>query len=210
VIAFHLRLLARSMRWLGPVLIAVIWTSFTVSDPGPALGNASSSFMMLVAVACWITVAIGNVDDDGHRELLTAAAGSPARLHRMRAASALVAAGLIALIVTVADIAVGTSPSRPINHAQIIGGCLLLGVVATAIGVGIGTALHRPVVRNSGGALLAATGGLVVLILLPPVQHVLRQFNDNRTGGLIVLALVGLTAAAAVVTAAGMLADRRN
>lgn len=210
MIAFTVRLTLRSMRWLGPVLIALIWTSFTVANPGPALSNASSSFMMFVTVTCWITIAIGNVDDDGHRELLTAAAGSPARLHRGRAVSAYLAANVIALVATVADVAAATSPTRPISQLHVVGGCVLLQLAATAIGVGIGTVLHRPVVRQAGAALLVAVAALVGLILLPPVQHVLRQFNDDRTGGLVVLTLVALAAGAVAVTAAGALADRRN
>jgi hypothetical protein len=210
MIGFNLRLAARSMRWLGPVLIASIWTSFTVANPGPALSNASNSFMMLVAATCWITVAIGNVDDDGHRELLAAAVGSPARLQRVRAISAYLAANAIALVATVADVAAATSPTRSISQVHIVGGCLFLQLAATAIGVSIGTVLHRPVVRNAGATLLVATAGLVGVILLPPVQHVLRQLNDGRTGGLIALTLVALTAGATTVAAAGALADRRN
>lgn len=210
MIAFTLRLAACSMRWLGPVLIALIWTSFVVANPGPALGNASSSFLMLVGVTCWLTVAIGNVDDDGHRELLAAAAGSPAQLQRVRALSAYIGANVIGLVTTGAGVAAATQATRSIGEAHIIGGCLLLELTATAIGVGIGTLLHRPVVRHGGATLLVATGALVGLILLPPVQHVLRQLNDDRTGGLVVLTLVALAAGTASVGAAGVLADRRN
>jgi hypothetical protein len=210
MIAFDLRLVVRSTRWLGPLLIALVWTSFTVANPGTALSNASSSFTVLVAVTCWITVAIGNIDDDGHREILAAAAGSPAHLQRRRAVSAFVGANVIALVVTAAGFARGISPARSTSQAQIVAGCVLLQLAATAIGVGIGTLLHRPVVRNVGVTLLVATGALVVLILLPPVQHVLRQLNDDRTGGLIVLTLVALAASAASVGVAGALADRRN
>ena len=166
--------------------------------------------MMLVAVTCWITVAIGNIDDDGHRELLAAAAGSPAQLQRRRAISAFVGANIVALVVTGAGYASGIDPARSTSQAQIVAGCVLLQLAATAIGVGIGTLLHRPVVRNVGVTLLVAIGALVGLILLPPVQHVLRQLNDDRTGGLIVLTLVALAASAAAVATAGALADRCN
>jgi hypothetical protein len=209
-IAFNLRLAVRSMRWFGAVLIALIWTSFTFASPGSALGNASNAFMMIVAVTCWITVAIGNVDDDGHRELLAAAAGSPAHLQRTRAFSAYVAGNAIAIVSTIIGIAVATSPSRPVSEVRIVGACLLLQLAATAIGVGIGTLLHRPVLRNGGLTLLAAAAALVGLILLPPVQHVLRQLNDSRTDGLIALSAVALVAAAAAVAVSGALADRLN
>jgi hypothetical protein len=210
MITFNLQLTARSMRWFGAALLALVWTSFTIASPGPALGNASNAFMMIVAVTCWLTVAVGNVDDDGHRELLAAAAGSPARLHRSRARSAFVAGNAIALVSTVVGIALATSPSRHISTVRIIGACVLLQLAATAIGVGIGTLLHRPVLRNGGLTLLAAAGALVGLILLPPVQHVLRQLNDNRTDGLIALTAVALLAGATAVAVSGALADRLN
>jgi hypothetical protein len=210
MIAFNLRLTVRSMRWFGAVLLALIWTSFTIADPGTALGNASSAFLMVVAVTCWITVAVGNVDDDGHRELLTAVAGSPARLQRWRAISAYVAGNAIALVSTVIGIALATSPSRPVSNVRIVGACVLLQLAATAIGVGIGTLLHRPVLRNGGVTLLVSVGALVVLVLLPPVQHVLRELNDDRTGGLVVLSLVALVAGTAAVALSGALADRLN
>ncbi len=59
-------------------------------------------FLLLVALTCWLTVMIGNVDDDGHRELLAAAVGSPARLHRSRAISAYLAANVVGAAGTLA------------------------------------------------------------------------------------------------------------
>jgi hypothetical protein len=209
-LAFNLRLTVRSMRWLGPVLIALIWTMFTIASPGTALGNASNAFLMLVAVTCWLTVAIGNVDGDGHRELLAAAAGSPARLQRVRAGAAYLAGNAVALVITVVGIALATNPSHPVSQPRIIVACVLVQLAATAIGVGIGTLLHRPVVRNGGVTLLASAGALVVLILLPPVQRVLRELNDDRTDGLVVLTVVALAAGIAAVAVSGALADRLN
>lgn len=210
MILFNLRLTARSMRWLGAALLVLIWSSFTISDPGSALSNASSAFMVVVAITCWLTIAVGNVDDHGHRELLAAVAGSPARLQRSRAISAYVAGNAIALVPTVVGIALAATPSRPVSNVRIDGACVLLQLAATAIGVGIGTLLHRPVVRNGGVTLLVSIGALVVLVLLPPVQHVLRQLNDDRTGGLLVLSAVALGAGLAAVAASGALANRLN
>jgi len=98
MITFNLRLATRSMLWLGPVFIVLLWTLLTLSDPGPAFTNAGNWFIVFVAITCWITVIIGNVDDDGHRELLAAAIGSPAALHRSRAISAFIAANAIGAV----------------------------------------------------------------------------------------------------------------
>jgi len=210
MIAFHLRLAARSMRWLGPALIVLIWTLLSLSDPGPAIANAANSFIMLVLISSWITVIIGNVDDDGHRELLAAVAGSPANLHRSRALSAYLAANVIGAVPTVAGILATSRPTRPINETYIVIVCVLMQLAATAIGVGIGTMLHRPVVRHAGITLLASVGAIVGLVLLPPVQYVLRQLNNGRTGGVVAMTAVALVVGVISVATAGELADRRN
>ena len=210
MIAFNLRLAVRSMRWLGPALIAMIWISFTLAGPGPALSNAGSAFLMLVAVACWLTIIVGNVDDDGHRELLAAAIGSPARLHRSRAIAGFVAATAVGGAVTLADLVATTRATRPMSEFLVVGACVLMELAATTIGVAIGTLLHRPVLRHAGVALLVALGALVGLILLPPVQYVLRELNDGRTNGVVALAAAGVLLALAAVATASALADRRN
>ena len=210
MIAFNLRLAVRSMRWIGPALLLLVWISLTLSDPGPALANAGNLFLLLVAVTCWITVVIGNVDDDGHRELLAAAAGSPATLHRLRAVSAFAGANAISSFGTLACLVVATSPARPTNELVVIGTCVLVQVGATAFGVGIGTLLHRPVLRHAGLALLVAIAALVGLILLPPVQSVLRALDNGRTTGVIALAAAGVATAFALVAASGALAHRRS
>jgi hypothetical protein len=210
MIAFNLRLAGRSMRWLGPALILIIWILATLSAPGPALANAGSLFLLLVALTCWLTVTIGNVDDDGHRELLAAAIGSPAQLHRSRAISAYLAANAVSSAGTLACVLAATKPTRPTAEAAVVGACVLMQLAATAIGVGIGTLLHRPVLRHAGVTLLVTVAALVGIILLPPVQSVLRALNDGRTTGVIALAAAGGVIAFAAVTAASALADRRN
>ena len=210
MIAFDLRLVVRSMRWLGPGLIALLWTVLSLTDPGPALANAANVFIMLVAVSCWITVVVGNVDDDGHRELLAAIAGSPAALHRSRATSAFLAANAIGAVATVGGLLATSRPTRSISEIYIVIACVLMQLAATAIGVAFGTMLHRPIVRHFGITLLASTAALVGLVLLPPVQYVLRQMNDGRTGGVVALAAVAIAVGAATVATAGKIADRRT
>ena len=210
MIAFNLRLAVRSMRWLGPALIVLMWTLLALSSRGPAIANAANSFIMLVGIACWISVMIGNVDDDGHRELLAAAAGSPAHLHRSRAISAFVAANVIGAVATVAGILASSRPTRSISEAYIVIVCVLMQLAAVAIGGAIGTMLHRPVVRHPGITLFVAVGALVGLVLLPPVQYVLRQLSDGRTGGVVAIAAAALAVAVVSVASAGELADRRN
>jgi hypothetical protein len=208
VIVFTLRLAARSTRWLGPAIIVMLAAATTDAGPGTAMTNASGTSILVVIVTCWLTVAIGNLDDDGHRELLSAAAGSRGRLHRDRAIAAYVAGNALALVLTIVGIAVAEHPATSVSTGVIVAICLLVQLASTAIGVGIGTLLHRPVVRNLGITMLVAVGALVGLVLLPPVQHVLRTLNGDRTGGVVVACVIAIAFGVAAVTAAGALADR--
>jgi hypothetical protein len=210
MIAFNLRLAVRSMRWLGPVLILGIWILLAFGSPGPALANAGSAFIVLLPVSCWLTFTVGNVDDDGHRELLSAAIGSPARLHRCRAIAAFVAANAVGSAATLVSLLLTTQATRPTPEIVVVGACVLAQIAATATGVAIGTLLHRPVLRQAGVALLVAVSAVVGVMLLPPVQYVLRALNEGRTSGLLALATAAAVIAIGAVTTAGALADRRN
>jgi hypothetical protein len=210
VIAFNSRLALRSAKWVGPAVIVLLWTAFTVASPGSGLSNAGNDSFMFIAIACWLTVGIGNIDDQGHRELLAAATGSPARLHRARAVTAFTFANELALIPTIAGLATAQNPAHAPNPVVIVITALLLQVAATAVGVAIGTCLHRPVVDNTGVALLVSIGAFVVLALLPPLQHVLRDLNDDRVGRALVAVPVAIVVALGAVVGAGALADRRN
>ncbi|HEY1739851.1 MAG TPA: hypothetical protein VGI86_14140 [Acidimicrobiia bacterium] len=210
MIVFHVRLVARSMRWLGAAIIVLIWMLISLSDPGPALANAGSGFLLLFAVTCWITVVTGNVDDDGHRELVAASVGSPAQLHRLRALSAWIAANAIGLVITLTALLASSHPARPTGEATIVAACFVVQLAATAIGVACGTMLHRPVVRHLGITLFASVAALVALVLFPPTQHLFRQLNDGRTGGLLVYATGAVALALVAVTAGSLVADRRN
>ena len=210
MIAFNLRLAVRSMRWVAPSLILLTWIALTVSNPGPTLANAGGMFFVVVAVTCWLTIAIGNVDDDGHRELLAAAAGSPARLHRIRAVAALAASNLLSVLGTVACLVAATPPTRPTSELVGIGACLLMQLSGTELGVAIGTLLHRPVMRHAGFTVLLAIAAILGLIPLPPVQSVLRALDHGRTTGVLLLAALSTVVALAATTGAATLAGRRN
>ena len=149
MIAFHMQLVVRSMRWLGAAIIVLIWMLISLSDPGPALANAGSGFLLLFAVTCWITVVTGNVDDDGHRELLAASAGSPGQLHRLRALSAWIAANAIGVVVTLTALVASSDPVRHTSEVAIVAGCVVVQLAATALGVSV-----RHDVAPSGGAPL--------------------------------------------------------
>jgi Kef-type K+ transport system membrane component KefB len=86
--------------------------------------------------------------------------------------------------------------------------CVLVQLASTAVGVAIGTLLHRPVVRHTGITLLVSIGAFVGLVLLPPVQHALRTLNDDHTDGVLVMCVIALLIGVGAVALSGVLADR--
>jgi hypothetical protein len=47
-------------------------------------------------------------------------------------------------------------------------------------------------------------------VLLPPTQHLFRQLDAGRTGGLVLYAAAAVALAVVAVSAGSELADRRN
>ena len=74
---FALALHARSGRWIPPALLLATWVVLVVANPGSALDNGANLFFAVLVVSVWCTSAIGNVDDDPHRDLCAAAVGGP-------------------------------------------------------------------------------------------------------------------------------------
>lgn len=205
---FTLRLVARSARWIGPAIVYLVWLVLVLANPGPALSNAANLFFGVAIAGCWTTMITGNVDDDPHRDLCTAIAGSPARLQLIRTAAALGPTVILAAGTSILIAAAGHETRHGVLVVAIASATLLLA--AALIGSTIGVFLHRPVLRNFAWSLILAMAALIGTVLLPPVQDVLRNFNRGQTGG-VALLLAGTVATAAGSTAASAaLANRRR
>jgi len=190
-IAFTLHLLARSMRWVAPAIVFLVACGLVLADPGPLRSSSASLFPVQAVVLCWLTIAIGNVDDDGHRELCTAEAGSPARLLVVRSTSALALAVVLAVVVTVGLAIVTPGPRSSITD---LGAVLVVPLAGGVLGIGIGGLLHRPIVRHLGLTVVAALGALVVTITTGPATSLLHDVTAGH-----VTAAYELLAATAVV-----------
>src|SRR4051794_37635970 len=153
------------MRWVAPTIVFLLAWGLVMADPGPLRSSSASLFPVAAVVMCWLTIAIGNVDDEGHRELCTAEAGSPARLLLVRSLSALVPAVVLAVLVTV-GLAIVTPSSG--GAAADLGAVLVVPLAGGLLGIGIGGLLHRPLVRHLGLTVVGAIGALVLTITTTP------------------------------------------
>ena len=91
MIRLTLSMFARSFRWLAPSLLVAVVSAIVLFLPGPPLDNLSVAFLVLAAAGVWISVSIGNLDGDAHREMLVARVGGAAALHARRAIASFIA-----------------------------------------------------------------------------------------------------------------------
>lgn len=205
-VGLTLRLLGRTLRWVGPLLLEVAWLAVVLAQPGPVPAAAVGTFPALVLVGCWLAAGAGNVDDDGHRELCTAAVGSAGRLVADRALAA-VAVAAVAAVVAALAVAVGGSP-RVASPGE---GAVALAVcgAGAALGVGLGSLLHRPLVRRPGPAVLGGVAGAVVVVAAPPTTALLRSADRGDVGAAVVLAAAALGTALVLVALAALLTEHR-
>ncbi len=205
---FTLRLVARSARWIAPALVYLVWLVLVLANPGPALSNAANMFFGVAVAGCWITMITGNVDDDPHRDLCAAIAGSPAHLQVIRTLAALATTVILAAATSILIASTGHEAHQGVLAVGVAGAALL--VSAALIGSTIAAFLHRPVLRNFAWSLILAIAALVGTVLLPPVQQVLRNFNRGQTGDVALLLAVAVATAACSTAASAAVANRRR
>ncbi len=203
---FALALLARSGRWIPPALVLLTWVVLVVANPGSALDNAANLFFAALVVGVWCTSAIGNVDDDPHRDLCAAASGGPGRLATARHAAALVVMAVV--VVVVAALAVASGTREGASWPTVIAGTVGLVASGALLGVAAGSFLHRPILRSVAWTVVVAVVAIIVIALLPPVRDVLRDADHGDIAGVGVLAIVSVGIAVLAGWSASQLAAR--
>ena len=205
---FTLALVARSGRWVAPAVVYLVWLALVLANPGPALTNGANMFFSVVVFAVWFAVVTGNVDDDPHRDLCAAVAGSPARLHACRAGATVGVSAAVAVVTALATGATGDLGDRGLASTTLWSVALL--VAGALIGSAIGVFLHRPVIDGVAWSVVLASAASLAVVLLPPVQSVLRHLDHGSTGGVGLLLVVAGVVAALAVVASAAIADRRS
>jgi hypothetical protein len=209
MIRFTSALLARSTRWVAPAILAALWTSLAILPAGPetTVSRAGGMFFCYMIVGCWLTILTGNVDDDAHRELLTAVVGTRWRLHLYRAATAFLWTAAFGLAITVFSLLIHSHTHSVLTEAA---GALGLTVSGALIGVALGTPLHRPIIRSQSTSLLLGLGLVIAVILLPPMQSVEKDASNNEIGHVPALLAIAIALALASTLASATAATHRR
>lgn len=205
-IRFTLRLYLRSGRWLAPLMLFATWFGFAIVNSPPALTTSSSLVPAILACGTWAAVSVGGLDDRNHRELMAAAAGSPARLHIARALASFVVCVGVALI-CVAYIAIKLDqPDMSAATVALINGVAL--VAASALAATIGSWLHPPLIAQRAVAVLIGLAVVSAVLWFPPVGATLKSLGNANFGRTFVFGVVSLAVGVVGVAASSRMANR--
>jgi hypothetical protein len=209
VIRFTTLLLAHSRRWLAPLLFGLLYTSIAMNPQGggTSVSRAVGMLPCYVIVGCWLSIIIGSIDDDAHRELVTAAVGSRRRLHVIRIAAAILIVGGAATAISIAGLLLFSHPQGLFPAATTTVAFAWSGVL---IGTAFGAPLHRPLVRHGATALAIALALLFGFFVLPPMQDVLRKGSVDDTSHVAPLFLISIMLAAASTVLSALATEHRR
>lgn len=211
VVRYQLALLGHSQRYLPPVLAfgAVLAMVYTEPD-APTAPEIGISTAALVIVACWLTVALLDIEEPDQRLVTRAHAGGMGP----------VVAGVVLTVLGVCVLlTAGSLGWSAFVHGRLGAEVLALGLLAhlagACAGVAVGLPCSRLLVAKLGYTVAAGLAALAVVLLVEPVPLVnpmLRALGSDRgyesaTGIAAAVCALALTASACGV---GALARRRG
>jgi len=205
VVRYQAALLARSQRWLPPVLLYVVFLGIGVQGGQPLLDSLGYAAAALLPTAAWLVrVCVGN-EPPAARSVVAAAVG-PGRAHLgavLVGAGAGLGIGLLGtLVVTWISAPVSSDHQRrvPVPDAAVAG--LLAAVTCALLGTAIGVISAWPVLRTPGRAVPALMlGALLTLVVTgSPAQAAVSGLVTGSRQASVPTPVLPLLAAA-VVTA---------
>lgn len=187
MIAMSAALVLRSFRWVAPFVVTALWVLLVLADQGDALTKLSGLAPALLLWGIWLSLIAGRIDDDPHRDLRAAVAGSSARLHVSLALSTIAISA--ALVAGLSLIVATTSTEQGRNAIEIFATAISTLMAAVVVGTAIGSALHPPVVRQRGFSIILGTAGFVAVLIFPPTERLFRSLEaGDITWGLWAIA----------------------
>ncbi|MFF7447969.1 MULTISPECIES: ABC transporter [unclassified Streptomyces] len=208
LLRYQAALLARSQRWLPPVILYAAFLGVGVQSGQPVLDSLGYAAAALLPVGAWLVRICVSNEPPAARACVAAAVG-PARAHL---AALLVALGVTAVLGTVTTVLVAliSDPVGADHQTRVprlsAGTAGLLAMLACVLlGTAVGALTAWPLLRSPGRAvpamLLAAL--LAVVTTGSPAQAAVSGLVTGSRDGTVPLPLLPL-AAAALLTAGAM------
>ncbi|WP_406396168.1 ABC transporter [Streptomyces sp. NBC_00887] len=202
-------LLARSQRWLAPVLLYATFLGVGVGAGQPLLDSLGYAAAALLPVAAWFVRLCVTQEPPAARTVAAAAAGQP----QVHCAALLTALGSALALGVVADgivllISRPTSTDRTVDLPILPAACagLLAAVCCALLGAAVGALCSRPLLQRHGWSLVATVFGSLLALVAggSPARYAVTSLVTGSSAGTVpvpVLPLVGAAVIAAAVAA---------
>ncbi|WP_407563618.1 ABC transporter [Streptomyces sp. 184] len=213
LVRYQLALLARSHRWLPPLLVYAAAVAVGVQPGQAVLDSLGVAAAAVLPVAAWLVRVCTGVEPPAARACL-AAAGGPARAHLASLAAAFAAACVlgaagVAVVVLISDPHGSDRASETaVPVAAATGAGLLATLTCALLGTAVGALCNRPLLRSRAWtvpATLAGAGAVLVATGSPANAAVTGLVTGSRAAE-VPLPLLPLTAAALAAAATAALA----
>ncbi|HKS46638.1 MAG TPA: hypothetical protein VJT49_16290 [Amycolatopsis sp.] len=187
MIRYQLALLAHSQRYLLPMLVFLVFLGVLYGNEAntPAPPEYAASAGALAVIACWLTIALVDIEDPV-QWLIT--------LAHARRLSTVVGGIVLTVLVCCTGLTVLSLLWSVITHHGDPPGELVIGALAhfacAGTGIAIGLPASRLLVPRVGYTVIAAGVGMALVLLIrwiPLVNPILRELSANDVAALPVL-----------------------
>ncbi|MEV5977693.1 ABC transporter [Streptomyces sp. NPDC052114] len=219
LLRYQAALLARSQRWLPPVILYAVFLSVGVQGGQPILDSLAYAAAALLPVAGWLARICVTNEPPAARGCTAAAAG-PGRAHLAALLAAFLTTAALGACAVLAVAAISDAASTDARTAvpRLAAGAagLLAMLVSALLGTALGALANWPLLRSAGRAVPALLLGSLLLLVTTgsPAHSVLVDLTTGSREGAVPVspgALAGaLAAAVAAVWTACALSSRRG
>ncbi|KAK1186304.1 ABC transporter [Streptomyces sp. NBS 14/10] len=211
LLRYQAALLARSQRWVPPVVLYGAFMAIGVMAGQPILDSFGYAAAALLPIAAWLVRVCVNNEPTAARNCAAAAAG-PARVHLSSVVTGLAAAaglGVVGALFVALISDPKTSDQRiDVSRWDATAAGLLAALTCALLGAAIGALFSRPLLRSTGWGIQAtAVASLLVLVVsVSPANAAVTGLVSGSQNGTVTLPLLPLAMTAAAAAGATALA----
>lgn len=213
LLRYQAALLARSHRWLPPLIFYGAVMAIGITGGEPLLGSLGYAAALLLPAAAWmVRVCLAN-EPPAARACVASAVGA-GRAQAGALLTAVLASSLLGVIGTGVVAAVSSAYSDDMRTAVPVGPAAVAGLLAAAVSVLLGTAVgavtNPPLLRSAGWSLLVTgvAAGAVLLVSGSPAQAAVTGLVTGSRTGSVPFPLPAALAAAPLAIAAAYASAR--
>lgn len=211
LLRYQAALLARSQRWVPPIVLYGAFMGIGVMAGQPILDSLGYAAGALLPIAAWLVrVCVGNEPPAARN--CSAAATSPARVHLGAVLTGLSAAAVLgvagALFVTLISDPRTSDQRIDVARPDAMSAGLLAALTCALLGTAVGALCSRPLLLSNGWGIQAtAVASLLVLVVqVSPANAAVSDLVGGSHTGTVTLPLLPLAATAAAAAGATALA----